>query len=282
VALIDRATELVVTLPLSRRLRATAFGWLLAPIYAIYTRRLWTEIRHGPIPRHLALILDGNRRFARARKLGSMREAYAAGAGRVDDVLMWCEHAGVEAVTLWVMSVDNLRRPEEQVSALSSVVEEKLGELAELAERRRWRLRGIGRRELVPPSLRDVLEQVERATSGNHGLIVQFAAGYGGREEIVDALRRWAEATEVADLPVREALARLDPHDLKDHLYAGDVPDPDLILRTSGEVRLSGFLLWQSVYSEFYFTDVLWPEFREVDFLRALREYQGRQRRFGA
>jgi short-chain Z-isoprenyl diphosphate synthase len=126
-----------------------------------------------------------------------------------------------------------------------------------------------------------VLDSLELETRGNTGLTVQFAIGYGGREEVVDALKRWARDIGVSGRTVDEALTELHPDDLNPHLYGADLPDPDLILRTSGEVRLSGFLLWQSVYSEFYFTDVLWPEFREIDFLRALRSYQGRNRRFG-
>ena len=121
----------------------------------------------------------------------------------------------------------------------------------------------------------------ERETEVNTGMTVQFAVGYGGREEIVDALQRWAADKGVSGQPVEAALTRLQPDDLNPHLYGADLPDPELILRTSGEVRLSGFLLWQSVYSEYYFTDVLWPEFREIDFLRALRNFQGRTRRFG-
>ncbi len=276
--MIERAGGILLRLPWAR---ASAFGWMLAPLYWLYAWWLWSKIRIGPVPRHLALVIDGNRRFAERSKLRSVREGYAAGAKRVDDVLEWSARAGIQAVTLWAMSVDNLKRPTEQLDALSSVIERKLNELLPVAKERGWRLRGIGRRELLPASLRAALEHVEGETRTNRALTVQFAVGYGGREEIVDALKRWAQHAAVARLPVEEALARLTPEQLKSHLYAGDVPDPDLILRTSGEVRLSGFLLWQSVYSEFYFTDVLWPEFREVDFLRAIRDFQGRQRRFG-
>lgn len=278
---IERAGAILVQLPWARRIRGSAVGWLVAPLYWLYTRWLWRKVRAGPVPRHLALVIDGNRRFAE-RSGASVREGYAAGARRVDDVLDWSARAGVHAVTLWAMSVDNLNRPTEQLEALASVIEAKLHDLVPVARVRGWRLRGIGRRELLPPSLREALDRVERETRGSRAMTVQFAVGYGGREEVVDALQRWARDAAVAGLPVEEALARLTPEDLRSYLYAGDVPDPDLILRTSGEVRLSGFLLWQSVYSEFYFTDVLWPEFREIDFLRALRDFQGRQRRFGS
>jgi short-chain Z-isoprenyl diphosphate synthase len=240
--------------------------------YDLYRWRLWARVRTGPMPRHLAVILDGNRRFVEEHHLASLRDGYAAGARRVRDVLVWSERAGVQAVTLWAMSIDNLGRPEAQIQAMSRVIEEELDAVVPSAMRRGWRLRGIGRRDLLPVTLQQTLSRVETETAANQQLTVQFALGYGGREEIVDALRRWA-ATEVSGRPVEEALEALH--------YGGDLPDPDLILRTSGELRLSGFLLWQSVYSEYYFTDVLWPDFREIDFLRALRSYQARQRRFG-
>ncbi len=254
---------------------------LLVPVYRLYRWRLWNRIRRGPVPEHLALILDGNRRYAERSGLASLRDGYAAGAERVDDVIHWCQRAGVGAVTVWAMSVQNLGRPEDQIQALSSVMEEQLRAVVPRARAQGWRLRGIGRREVLSPALREALERAEGETRENGKITVQFALGYGGREEIVDALKRWAQADGIRDLPVGAALARLEPDDVTPHLYAGDLPDPDLILRTSGEVRLSGFLLWQSVHSEFYFTDVLWPEFREVDFLRALRDYQARKRRFG-
>jgi short-chain Z-isoprenyl diphosphate synthase len=254
---------------------------LLRPTYDLYRWRLRARVRHGPMPRHLAVILDGNRRFVEEHHLASLRDGYAAGARRVHDVLVWSERSGVQAVTLWAMSIDNLSRPDAQIQAMSHVIEQELDSVVSSALRRGWRLRGIGRRDLLPPTLQQTLTRVEAETAANQRLTVQFALGYGGREEIVDALRRWAAAPGVSGRPVEEALGSLQPEALTPHLYGGDLPDPDLILRTSGELRLSGFLLWQSVYSEFYFTDVLWPDFREIDFLRALRSYQARQRRFG-
>jgi short-chain Z-isoprenyl diphosphate synthase len=249
--------------------------------YDLYRIRLWARVRTGPMPQHLAVILDGNRRFVEEHHLASMRDGYAAGARRVRDVLVWSERAGVQAVTLWAMSIDNLGRPEMQIEAMSGVIADELDAVVPGAMRRGWRLRGIGRRDLLPLELQRTLARVEAETAANSRLTVQFALGYGGREEIVDALRHWAAADAVRGLPVEEALESLHPDALTPFLYGGDLPDPDLILRTSGELRLSGFLLWQSVYSEFYFTDVLWPDFREIDFLRALRSYQARRRRFG-
>jgi short-chain Z-isoprenyl diphosphate synthase len=251
------------------------------PAYDLYRWRLWTRVRTGPMPKHLAVILDGNRRFVEEHHLGSLRDGYAAGARRVRDVLVWSERAGIRAVTLWAMSIDNLGRPEAQIEAMSGVIAGELDAVVPSAMRRGWRLRGIGRRDLLPVELQKTLSRIETETAANTELTVQFALGYGGREEIVDGLRRWAGEEGVSGRPVEEALWSLQPETLTPFLYGGDLPDPDLILRTSGELRLSGFLLWQSVYSEFYFTDVLWPEFREIDFLRALRSYQARRRRFG-
>jgi short-chain Z-isoprenyl diphosphate synthase len=254
---------------------------LLAPLYRLYAWRLWQRLRRGPVPSHLALIMDGNRRYAQRSGLRSLAAGYAAGADRVDDVLEWCERAGIPTVTLWAVSLDNLKRPDEQLQALSSVIEEKLQQLAHMCMRRNWRLRGIGRLSLLPQALQQTLEDVDRRTEGNRGMAIQVAIGYGGREEVIDALRTWSRRPDVAGHRVEEALRGLSPEELTPYLYAGDQPEPDLILRTSGELRLSGFLLWQSVYAEYYFTDVLWPEFREVDFLRALRAFQARRRRYG-
>ena len=251
------------------------------PLYRVYAARLWREVDGAPVPRHVAVILDGNRRFAREERLLSLHASYSRGAQRVWEVLNWSDRAGVRAVTLWAMSIDNLDRPADQTSAIEDVVVDELRQLAPEVRRRGWRLRGIGRRELLRPTTQESLAAIEAETAHNRGLVVQVAMGYGGREEVVDALRRWAHAPGIRDLPAGEALGRLDPDDLSPHLYGGDLPEPDLILRTSGELRLSGFLLWQSVHAEFYFTDVLWPEFREIDFLRAIRSFQARHRRYG-
>ena len=253
---------------------------VLTPLYSAYTARLWRGVLARPVPRHLAVILDGNRRFAERAGL-DVRAGYAEGGGRVADVLRWSERAGIEATTLWALSVDNLERPAEQVAALTGVIDESVRALLPIARQRGWQLRAIGRRSLLPTSLQRTLAEAEAETAAGRRLLVQFAIGYGGREEILDALRRWADEPEVRGQDAQAAVRTLTAADLARHLYTADVADPDLILRTSGEVRVSGFLLWQSVHAEFYFTDILWPDFRELDFLRALRDYQRRSRRFG-
>jgi short-chain Z-isoprenyl diphosphate synthase len=272
---LDRLTEWLL-----RPLRRATGHILVAPLYSLYTARLWLEVLAHPVPRHLAVILDGNRRFAERAGL-DVRAGYAEGGGRVADVLRWSERAGIEATTLWALSLDNLERPADQVAALTRVIEDSVRALLPIARLRGWQLRAIGRRALLPASLQRTLDEAEAQTAAARRLVVQFAIGYGGREEILDALRRWADEPAVRDQNARAALRTLTAADLTRHLYAADLADPDLILRTSGEIRLSGFLLWQSVHAEFYFTDVLWPEFREIDFLRALRDYQRRSRRFG-
>ncbi|MHB8631902.1 MAG: polyprenyl diphosphate synthase [Candidatus Limnocylindria bacterium] len=271
----DRRTERLL-----RPLRRAAGRILVAPLYSLYAARLWRDVLAQPVPRHLAVILDGNRRFAERAGL-DVRTGYAEGGGRVADVLRWSERAGIEATTLWALSVENLERPAEQVAALTRVIEDSVRALLPIARLRGWRLRAIGRRAILPVSLQRTLDEAEAETASAHRLVVQFAIGYGGREEILDALRRWADEPQVRDQSARAALAALTAAELARHLYAADLAEPDLILRTSGEIRLSGFLLWQSVHAEFYFTDVLWPAFREIDFLRALRDYQRRSRRFG-
>jgi short-chain Z-isoprenyl diphosphate synthase len=252
-------------------------------VYWLYERRLLRQIRGRPAPRHVGIILDGNRRYARKRGLADPRAAYDLGAEKLDDVLAWCVELKIPAVTLWVCSIDNLRRPEAEVSGILGAVEAKIGALADDPAIRRLgvRVKAAGRRELLPPSTAAVLRRAEEATAGHDGLKLTIAIAYGGREEIADAVRDLIrEKARQGAAP--EAIAEdVTPDAIDRHLYTAGLPDPDLIIRTSGEIRLSGFLLWQSAHSEFYFSDVNWPDFRKVDFLRAIRAFQHRARRFG-
>ena len=256
--------------------------WSL-PLYRLYGHYLRRQVRARPLPGHVALILDGNRRDARRHGLTDPRAIYDRGAEKLDEVLAWCAELGIAAVTLWVCSTDNLARPADEVAGILGAVEAKVGALARdpRVRRHRIRVRAVGRLGLLPPSTVEALRAAEAATAGHERMTLTIAVAYGGREEIVDAVRALLreEARRGADL---EGLAaRLGPAMIDRHLYTAGLPDPDLIIRTSGEVRLSGFLLWQSVHSEFYFTDVSWPAFREIDFLRALRSFQQRERRLG-
>ena len=252
-------------------------------LYRLYESRLLREVQAGPSPRHIGIILDGNRRHAREQGLRDFRAIYARGAGKLDEVLDWCAELGVSAVTLWVCSTDNLARPAEELSGILGAIEGKMNALA--ADPRIHalgvRVNAIGRLDLLPASLVAALERAAAATAENRQLTLTIAANYGGREEIADAMRSLLADFAARGLTAEDAAAAITPEAIGRHLYAPGLPDPDLIIRTSGELRLSGFLLWQSVYSEFHFTDVYWPEFRRIDLLRAIRTFQSRDRRFG-
>ncbi|HWB67712.1 MAG TPA: isoprenyl transferase [Mycobacteriales bacterium] len=249
-------------------------------VYGVYERRLIRSLPANPRPRHVGVILDGNRRWARATGAADVSEGHQAGAEHILDLLGWCEEAGVEVVTLWLLSSDNLARPPEELGPLLRIIEATAAELA--APTRRWRVHPVGALDLLPDSTVRALKEADEVTRDKVGLLVNIAVGYGGRREITDAVRsllhehasRGASLEEVADV--------LDVEHIADHLYTRGQPDPDLVIRTSGEQRLGGFLLWQSAHSEFYFCDALWPDFRRIDFLRALRSYAQRERRLGA
>lgn len=252
-------------------------------LYYLYERRLLRDIGRLEMPRHVGIILDGNRRHGRARGVTEPEAIYRAGAQKLDEILDWCAELGISAVTLWVFSTDNFRRPAKEVSGIFAAIEAKLTALAvdPSIHRRRVRVRAIGRLALMPERVIAAITAAERATAGYDGMELNIAVAYGGRQEIVDAVRSWLGSLAAKSASLPEAIASVTPEAIAGHLYTAGLPDPDLIIRTSGEVRLSGFLLWQSAHSEYYFTDVLWPAFRKVDFLRAIRSFQQRQRRFG-
>jgi short-chain Z-isoprenyl diphosphate synthase len=256
---------------------------MLRLLYWLYEFRLRRQIDARLVPGHVGIILDGNRRYARRQGFSDPRKAYDLGAEKLDDVLAWCTELEIPAVTLWVCSIDNLRRSPEEVSDILAAVEAKIGGLAQdpAIHRSRIRVKAAGRLGLLPPSTVAAIRSAEEATAGYDALTLTIAIAYGGREEIADAVRDLVrdKARDGADL---EAIVEgITPSAIDKHLYTAGLPDPDLIIRTSGEMRLSGFLLWQSAHSEFYFSDVNWPEFRKVDFLRAVRAFQQRRRRFG-
>lgn len=252
-------------------------------LYGLYEHRLLTQIREEPLPRHVGIILDGNRRFGRRHHIADPHALYALGAGKLDDVLNWCIGLAIPAVTLWVCSTKNLQRPPEDISGILAAIQNKLLVLARdpFVRQHQVRVRAAGRLDLLPASTRAAIEAAEEATSGNSALVLTIAVAYDGREELVDALKSILRL-KASELENPEAMIEeISADTIAQHLYVPELPDPDLIIRTSGELRLSGFLLWQSAYSEFYFTEIDWPEFRKIDFLRALRDYQRRQRRFG-
>jgi short-chain Z-isoprenyl diphosphate synthase len=251
--------------------------------YRLYAARLSRQLRGGPLPRHIGIILDGNRRFGRQQRLTEPEDIYALGARKLDEVLEWCAEFAIPAVTLWVLSTDNLGRPAAEVSGILAALEGKLLALVQDPQihQRRVQVRTIGRLELLPESTVVAIRAARKATASHGGMLLTIAVAYDGREEIVDATRALLIESARSGCSLAQAIETITTAAIGDHLYTAGDPDPDLIIRTSGEIRLSGFLLWQSAYSEYYFTDVYWPAFRKIDFLRALRSYQQRHRRFG-
>ena len=249
------------------------------PIYRAYERRLTQQLRGLPVPRHVGVILDGNRRWARERGAATVTHGHRRGADKIDEFLQWCTTAGVEVVTLWLLSTDNLARPAAELAPLLEVIEGVVADLA--APEQTWRVHPVGALDLLPDSTARVLKEGAAATAGKPGLHVNVAVGYGGRREIADAVRSLLQDSDAAGLTLGEVAAVIDADQIADHLYTKGQPDPDLVIRTSGEQRLSGFLLWQSAHSEFYFCEAYWPDFRRTDFLRGLRAYGLRGRRYG-
>jgi short-chain Z-isoprenyl diphosphate synthase len=247
-------------------------------VYRSYERRLAASLSPSGVPRHVGVILDGNRRWAKAAGARTA-EGHRAGADRILDFLGWCEDAGVERVTLWLLSTDNLSRPPEELADLLGIIEDVVGRLSAA---RRWRVHPVGALDLLPAATAERLKEYEEASRDVDGLHVNVAIGYGGRREIADAVRSLLQEHAARGTSIEELAEVLDVEHIAEHLYTRGQPDPDLVIRTSGEQRLSGFLLWQSAHSEFYFCEALWPDFRRVDFLRALRSYSQRHRRFGA
>jgi short-chain Z-isoprenyl diphosphate synthase len=252
---------------------------LRGAVYAAYERRLRAGLAGRPRPKHVAIMLDGNRRWARAMGLDDVTHGHRVGASKIGDVLDWCAEAGVQHATLFLLSTDNLSRPSKELDPLLRIIEGVAEELS--AEGQPWRITAMGALDLLPAETAAALKTAEERTVDRTGMRVNVAVGYGGRREITDAVRSLLQQHVEAGTPLEDVAEMLDVEHIAAHLYTRGQPDPDLVIRTSGEQRLSGFLLWQSANSEFYFCDALWPDFRKVDFLRALRDYAERQRRFG-
>ena len=250
-------------------------------VYGLYEMRLNQQITAASLrPRHVGVILDGNRRWAKEAGFEDVADGHRAGARKIADLLEWCREADVEVVTLWLLATDNLKkRSSEELSALLLIIADVVDELAEPGNP--WRLRVVGALDLLPPDIASRLTTAGQRTANRTGMEVNVAVGYGGRQEIADAVRKLLLQHAEAGTPIEELAEVLDVDHISEHLYTSGQPDPDLLIRTSGEQRLSGFLLWQSAHSEFWFTEAYWPAFRHVDFLRALRDFSRRQRRFG-
>ena len=248
-------------------------------LYGLYQNRLRRYLDTQPLPRHVAMIIDGNRRWAKLRELETAAHGHRAGAAKYREFLVWCDDLGISVATLYLLSTDNLTgRPQDELDGLFEII----GDLAEdLSHFRNWRIQHVGSPDGLPDRLRQQLVAAQKRTEENKGLHVNLAIGYGGRREIADAMRSIVQTHE-SEGGTLDALAEiLTPELIGEHMYTGGQPDPDLVIRTSGEQRISDFMLWQSAHSELYFVEALGPDLREVDFLRALRDFARRHRRFG-
>lgn len=224
-------------------------------------------------------MLDGNRRWAKKEGYDDVADGYRAGAAHIADLLQWCQEAGIGTVTLWLLSTDNLRRDSAELTPLLQIIADVVDELA--APSTPWRVHIVGALDMLPADMATRLSAAELRTAERTGVLVNIAVGYGGRQEIVDAVRACLRTAASRGESISELADRLDADVIAEHLYTSGQPDPDLVIRTSGEQRVGGFLLWQSAHSEYWFCEAYWPDFRRVDFLRALRDYSARHRRFG-
>ncbi|BBC33266.1 Isoprenyl transferase [Streptomyces graminofaciens] len=243
----------------------------------VYARRVEGRLDHAQVPKHIGVIMDGNRRWAKAAG-STTAQGHRAGADKIEEFLGWCTETDVKVVTLWLFSTDNFDRPQEELVPLFGIIEDVVRSLVADG---RWRVHHVGAIDLLPGQMQTTLKEAEAATVDIDGILVNVAIGYGGRQEIADAVRSMVQDAQEKGTSMEELAENVSVDLIGSHLYTGDQPDPDLVIRTSGEQRLSGFMLWQTAHSEYYFCDVFWPAFRKVDFLRALRDYAVRHRRYG-
>jgi tritrans,polycis-undecaprenyl-diphosphate synthase [geranylgeranyl-diphosphate specific] len=258
------------------------FKTLLSAVgaYRIYEGWLWRQVENRLKPEHIAIILDGNRRWASEKVLNPWL-GHEKGAEKVEELLDWCLKLDVKSVTLYAFSTENFRRTSDEVQEIMRIAEQRFRSLLtdERIRKDKIRVKVIGRVGLLPESLQQLIGTVEKSTENYTEHFLNFAFAYGGRAEIVDAARKIAEEVHDGRLEPKN----VDEKTFEQYLYTSHMPqqDPDLIIRTSGEERMSGFLLWQSAYSELCFLDVYWPDFRAIDLLRAVRTFQKRKRRYG-
>ena len=253
-------------------------------MYRLYEMRL----RHGlspsrsELPRHIAVLCDGNRRWAREHRHDDVSYGYRAGARKIAEMLRWCQEAGIEMATVYLLSTENLQRDSGELASLIEIITEVVEEIC--APANHWSVRTVGDLELLGEEparrLRDAVQPTGDAAHGA-SFHVNVAVAYGGRQEIVDAVRGLLGKELANGATGDQLIEAVTAEAISENLYTSGQPDPELVIRTSGEQRLSGFLLWQSAYSEMWFTDAYWPEFRRVDFLRALRDFSARHRRYG-
>ena len=245
--------------------------------YPLYEWRIVRDLDFSKTPHHVGVILDGNRRWAKANPNQGDPNGHKAGASKIIEFLGWCDDAEVRVVTLWLLSTDNFKRSSSEIQELLQIIGDTVDELAATG---RWNIKAVGALDLLPEWLSQKLNNLKPIRED--GVEVNVAISYGGRREIIDAVKSYLSDAEKSGHSLYQAKANLSTEDISKFLYTAGQPDPELLIRTSGEQRLGGFMLWQSASSEFYFCEAYWPDFRRVDFLRALRAYSLRQRRFGS
>ncbi|NPA47492.1 MAG: di-trans,poly-cis-decaprenylcistransferase [Thermococci archaeon] len=253
---------------------------LFRPVYDLYERYLLEKVRANPdrIPRHVAIIMDGNRRWAKKFEKPPWY-GHLFGSQKLEEILEWNRELGIKTLTVYAFSTENFGRRKEEVNALMNLFERKFLEILDNEKVHRYgmRVNVIGRKDLLPDNVRRAAEKAEEATRNYSNYVLNIALAYGGRGEIVDAVKDMIDDVLAGKLRKED----VDEELIKRYLYYPDMPDPDIVIRTGGEVRISNFLLYQIAYSELFFVDVYFPEFRKIDYLRIIREYQRRQRRFG-
>ncbi|MDR1355851.1 MAG: di-trans,poly-cis-decaprenylcistransferase [Propionibacteriaceae bacterium] len=266
--------------PSSARLNYVADS-LLNPVYHLYGNWLRKRLSPGALPQHVAVLADGNRRWARANAPEApLVIGYQAGATKLREFVSWCQELGISTVTLWVLSTENLQRAAtDELAPLLDVITNLVRKLTTDSS---LKVQVVGDLTLLSSDAAAALKAAESAsTPHNPSTQVNVAVAYGGRHELRDAVRTLLAAEAVKGNTLSQLATTLETDQIAAHLYTAGQPDPDLIIRSSGEQRLSGFLMWQSAHSEFYFCEALWPDFRYIDFLRALRAYAQRERRYG-
>ena len=249
-------------------------------LYKIYSKKLEKDVRKGAIPNHLALILDGNRRWAK-RNLSLLKDGHGRGADAVENLLDWCEEFDIKIITLYALSAENLDRTDDELDYLFELIQKRLEKLYDdpRIHKNKMRVKGIGQIDLLPDQIKEILKKLEETTKNYNNHFLNIALAYGGQNELVDAIKKIGVKIKNGELNVND----INKNEIEANLYTSHLPQPspDMILRTSGEKRLSGFLMWQSVYSELVFMDIFWPEFRKIDLMRAIRIFQKRKRRIG-
>lgn len=253
---------------------------LKKPLYRIYEQRLLQTLDRDALPHHIGVIHDGHRRYARAERLPDYAASYRVGMDKFVEFLGWTAALEIPVVTCWLLSTENLARPDEELLPYYDVLIELFDRIPQTSAGQNVTVRFIGSLDLLPSDLVEATKRLqERCSKGSRRVTIALA--YGGRQEIVDAVQELVGKLATDGTPALEMADRIDRDGISARMYASDLPDPDLVVRTSGEARLSGFLLWQAAYAEYSFVDVFWPAFRHIDFLRAMRDYTKRDRRYG-